>query len=359
MARKKAEVSDCLANALHKAGSVLWKPVEICVVCSQVKLNHTERLQKKLQHCEFKTLYKKALVEASNELHNLADEIHAKFPNISRLKDSSKDISSYSAFVSAEMEALNTDKWAAMSKEGWVAATKDHVEPGTTKSQDISANPNTSMSISHIKEALMHLNSCTRDESILIICQGSITCFHAPKYFCSSQKAEKFLTTVIKISSEDMSYKMDAFMTISIEGVAQNQVQVLTNLKASTASLILKKLKEAGGRHAIKKMYYINFKVGPWHHSPIWMLQQNEGQKDKTIAQTNGHKPHVPSPIATPAFGIATPSMQQDSQPAASSLDLNFVFMHMVTNQNSEAESPVTRRQELEGFWSLLAVMGL
>ncbi|KAJ3820128.1 hypothetical protein F5880DRAFT_1509604 [Lentinula raphanica] len=274
MARKKAEVSDCLANALHKAGSVLWKPVEICVVCSQVKLNHTERLQKKLQHCEFKTLYKKALVEASNELHNLADEIHAKFPNISRLKDSSKDIrSSYSAFVSAEMEALNTaphevesslqniaDKWAAMSKEGWVAATKDHVEPGTTKSQDISANPNTSMSISHIKEALMHLNSCTRDESILIICQGSITCFHAPKYFCSSQKAEKFLTTVIKISSEDMSYKMDAFMTISIEGVAQNQVQVLTNLKASTVSLILKKLKEAGGRHAIKKMYYINFK---------------------------------------------------------------------------------------------------
>ncbi|KAJ3717733.1 hypothetical protein C8R42DRAFT_629986 [Lentinula raphanica] len=301
------------------------------------------------------------------------------------------------------------DKWAAMSKEERVAATKDHVvslrerkeskELGTWHNQDISANHDTSMSVSRIKEELTRLNSRTGDESILIICRGSITRFHAPEYFCSSPKAEKFLTTVIKISSEDMSYKMDAFMTVGVEGVARNQVQVLMDLKASTAALILKKLKEAGGRHAIKKMYYVNFEdhitrqykiiVKNWplkefkspgslnSHADLtvlfnawdtgaayfhrmshqeyadWEASGGRGVDMDAAAEGGSEgqnhspdEPRAPSPAATPAFSTAAPSTQQDSQPAASSSNSNFVFTHMVTNQNGEAVSTTKRARK-------------
>ncbi|KAJ3727622.1 hypothetical protein C8R42DRAFT_717063 [Lentinula raphanica] len=276
VARKTAEVPDRLSNFLRKAGTITRKPTRNRVR-PRIKLSRAEKLQKRKQLRERKVSYKTALLEVYDEIQNLANEVHAKFPSISveriltdiyqsqQLKGASKEISLYSAFISAEMEATNSKipegqdkkkvnemagtiakKWASMSKEEQVAAMKDQLvvlrerrdnkELGTWRNADISANHDTSMTVARMKEELSRLSSRTGDESVLIIVRGSMTCFHQPESYASSERAENFLSTVLNMTSADMALKMDAYMVLGIEGVARNQVQVLMDLKAKTSS---------------------------------------------------------------------------------------------------------------------------
>ncbi|KAJ3751715.1 hypothetical protein EV360DRAFT_75978 [Lentinula raphanica] len=122
VSRKTADVKDRLSNMLRKAGSVKRKPT-LNKRRPRIKLSHAERLQKKKQLHERKVAYKAALSEVYEEIRSLADDVHAKFPNIpveqiltdiyqsQRLKDSSKELSLYSAFTSAEMEAVNSSSF--------------------------------------------------------------------------------------------------------------------------------------------------------------------------------------------------------------------------------------------------------
>ncbi|KAJ3715188.1 hypothetical protein C8R42DRAFT_726119 [Lentinula raphanica] len=443
VSRKTADVKDRLSNMLRKVGSVKRKPT-LNKRRPRIKLSRAERLQKKKQLHERKVAYKAALSEVYEEIQSLADSVHAKFPNIpveriltdiyqsQRLKDSSKELSLYSAFTSAEMEAVNSkipegqdkkkvhemskaiaDKWAGMSKDEQVAASKDQLavlrerreskELGTWHNADISANHDTSMSVARIKEEpmqLTRLSSRTGDESLLIIVRGSITRFHQPESFTSSERAENFVYTALKMSSVDLSLKMDAYMVLGIEGVARNQAQALLELKAKTSALILERLKEAAGKYSIKKMYYVNFEQHITRHYKIsvknWPLKEfkspgsinthadltvllnawtsgttyfykmtNQEYEDwaasgggsvdvHEVAQVagvvesgdlaeNSASPSMP----TPSAASPSPSTEQSSQLKASTSSSNaFVFTQMVTNSNGEAVSTTKRARK-------------
>ncbi|KAJ4488824.1 hypothetical protein C8J55DRAFT_423108, partial [Lentinula edodes] len=206
-----------------------------------------------------------------------------------------KDVSRYGAFTSAQMQILNAntpegqprqkvhqcskiiaEKWWAMSDKERVAATEGEVvalcewreikELGTWHNADVSANHDLSMTPTPLYPGclltdflLTSLNARTGDESILVVSRGSLTCFRPPETYCSSGKSETFLSTVLKTSGEDLAMQMDACMVVGIEGVARNQVQVLTEMKGKVSGLILQKLKAAGGKYEIKKMFYTNF----------------------------------------------------------------------------------------------------
>ncbi|KAJ3754645.1 hypothetical protein EV360DRAFT_86638 [Lentinula raphanica] len=256
------------------------------------------------------------------------------------------------------------------------------------------------MSVARIKEELTRLSSRTGDESLLIIVRGSITRLHQPESFTSSERAENFVYTALKMSSVDLSLKMDAYMVLGIEGVARNQAQALLELKAKTSALILERLKEAAGKYSIKKMYYVNFEQHITRHYKIsvknWPLKEFKSpgsintHADLTVllnAWTSGttyfHKMtnqeyedwaasgggsvdvHEVAQVAgvvesgalaensaspstpTPSAASPSPSTEQSSQLEASTSSSNaFVFTQMVTNSNGEAVSTTKRARK-------------
>lgn len=84
-----------------------------------IKPTTAERFAKKQKLRQRKVSYKAAILEAHQKIQELTVEIQAKFNNFSldrvvtdvfqsrRLKDSSKKISRYAAFTSAQMKILN------------------------------------------------------------------------------------------------------------------------------------------------------------------------------------------------------------------------------------------------------------
>ncbi|KAJ3741073.1 hypothetical protein EV360DRAFT_90380 [Lentinula raphanica] len=162
----------------------------------------------------------------------------------------SKKISLYSAFISAEMETLNACTPGggkqklnnAVSKiaDKWKKISQNKKEIGTWHNADISANYNMTMSIAHIKEELSRLNRRTGDEPVLLICRGTMTHFHAPESFCSSERTVNFVSTVVKLNANHLAYRMDAYMCSGIEGVARSQAQILLELKHQQKCSVLR-----------------------------------------------------------------------------------------------------------------------
>ncbi|KAJ3912162.1 hypothetical protein F5877DRAFT_85110 [Lentinula edodes] len=300
MARKKAPALQRLLDTCRKAGSITRRAWRVRTKQPVIKLTPEGRKEIRLRRLAKKTTYNAAISEVHQQLREAAAEIQSRFPGHTlervvtdifqsqRLKESSKDVSRYAAFTSAQMQILNAntpegqprrkvhqcskiiaEKWRAMSDEERVAATEGEVvalrerreskELGTWHNADVSANHDSSMTISRIKEELTRLNACTGDESILVVSRGSLTRFRPPETYCSGVKSETFLSTVLKTSGEDLAMRMDAYMVVGVEGVARNQVQVLTEMKGKVSALILQKLKAAGGKYEIKKMFYTNF----------------------------------------------------------------------------------------------------
>lgn len=145
-----------------------------------------------------------------------------------------------------------------MTEEEKIAATEEDMvslrsrreskELGSWHNADITASRDTSITVSRIKDEvsslssiepasanqhpfkLQRLNSRTGDESILWVTRGSVTRFHPAESYCSSERAESFLSTVLKSSGEDLALRMDAYMVLGIEGKS--------NSKASAISLL-------------------------------------------------------------------------------------------------------------------------
>ncbi|KAJ4463551.1 hypothetical protein C8J55DRAFT_443785, partial [Lentinula edodes] len=199
-----------------------------------------------------------------------------------------KDISRYSAFTSLQMQILNANtpegqprqkvnqlshiiagKWRGMTEEERVAVTEDEIvvlrerrenkELGMWHNADISATHDSSMTVSCVKKELTRLAARTGNECILVVTRGSLSRFRPPETYCSSEKSESFLSTVMKTSGADLAMRMDAFMVLGVEGVARNHVQILTEMKSKVSALILQKLKQCAGKYEVKKMFYTNF----------------------------------------------------------------------------------------------------
>ncbi|KAE9406009.1 hypothetical protein BT96DRAFT_987981 [Gymnopus androsaceus JB14] len=301
MARKKAPAFERLLSIARKAGSLKRQTHQLRAKRAVViKPTTAERLAKRQKLRERKVSYKAAIAEAHQKIQQLALEIHAKFKNFSqdrvvtdvfqsrRLKDSSKKVSRYAAFVSAQMKILNAetpegqprqkvnelskriaDQWGKMTEEEKVAATEEGLtalcerrevqDTGTWHNADLSASHDTSLTVGRVKEELQRLNARTGDESVLFVTRGSLTRFHPAESYCSSDRAEGFLSTVLKTSGEDIALRMDAYMVLGVEGVARNHAKALLESKARVAALILQKLKQCAGNQDAKKMFYTNF----------------------------------------------------------------------------------------------------
>ncbi|KAJ3864419.1 hypothetical protein EV359DRAFT_41114 [Lentinula novae-zelandiae] len=281
MARKNAPALQRLLDACRKAGSITRKAWRVRTKRPAVRFSAADRKEKRLRRLEKKTTYNAAINEIHKQLREAAAEVRSRFPDHTlervitdvfqsqRLKDSSKDISRYSAFTSLQMRALNAntpegqprqkvnqlshiiaEKWRGMTEEERVAAMEDEIvalrerrenkELGMWHNADVSATHDSSMTVSRVKEELTRLAARTGDECILVVTRGSLSRFRPPETYCSSEKSESFLSTVMKTSGADLAMRMDAFMVLGVEGVARNHVQILTEMKS-------------------KKMFYTNF----------------------------------------------------------------------------------------------------
>ncbi|KAJ3871364.1 hypothetical protein F5051DRAFT_446296 [Lentinula edodes] len=300
MARKNVPALQQLLDACRKAGSVTRKAWRVRTKRPAVKLSAADRKEKRLRWLEKKTTYNAAINEIHQQLRDAAAEVHSQFPDHTlervitdvfqsqRLKDSSKDISRYSVFTSLQMQILNAntpegqprqkvnqlshiiaEKWRGMTEEERVAVTEDEIvvlrerkenkELGMWHNTDISATHDSSMTVSRVKEELTRLAARTGNECILVVTRGSLSRFRPPETYCSSEKSESFLSTVMKTSGADLAMRMDAFMVLGVEGVARNHVQILTEMKSKVSALILQKLKQCAGKYEVKKMFYTNF----------------------------------------------------------------------------------------------------
>ncbi|KAF8825726.1 hypothetical protein HHX47_DHR6000278 [Lentinula edodes] len=300
MARKNAPALQRLLDACRKAGSITQKAWQVRTKRPAVKFSAADRKEKRLRWLEKKTTYNAAINEIHKQLREAAAEVRSRFPDHTlervitdvfqsqRLKDSSKDISRYSAFTSLQMRTLNAntpegqprqkvnqlshiiaEKWRGMTEEERVAATEDKIvalherrenkELGMWHNADVSATHDSSMTVSRVKEELTCLAARTGDECILVVTRGSLSRFRPPETYCSSEKSESFLSMVMKTSGADLAMCMDAFMVLGVEGVAHNHVQILTEMKSKVSALILQKLKQCAGKYEVKKMFYTNF----------------------------------------------------------------------------------------------------
>ncbi|KAJ3925962.1 MAG: hypothetical protein NXY57DRAFT_906391 [Lentinula lateritia] len=275
MARKKASELQRLLHASRKLGTITRKVCRVRTKLPVVRSTAQEKKEQCLRRLEKKTTYNAAINDAHQQIQELAREIQSCFgyrtfewvvTNIfqsQRLKDSSKEVSRYAAFTSLQMRILNAnipegqprqkanqlvpviaEKWREMTEEERVAATEDEVtamrerrvskELGTWHNADVSANHDSTMTVSRIKEELIRLHAHTGDEAVLVVTRGLLTRFRAPETYCTSEKSESFLSTVLKTSNEDLAMRMDAFMILGVE-------------------------EQCAGKYEVKKMFYTNF----------------------------------------------------------------------------------------------------
>ncbi|KAJ3870989.1 hypothetical protein F5051DRAFT_446816 [Lentinula edodes] len=256
MARKKASELQRLLHASRKSGTITRKVYRMRTKLPVIRSTAQEKKEQHLQRLEKKTTYNAAINDAHQQIQELAREIQSRFGYCTFegvvtdifqsqwLKDSSKEVSHYAAFMSLQMHIFNAnipegqprqkanqlapviiaEKWREMTEEERAAATEDEVttmcerrvskELGTWHNANVSANHDSTMTVSRIKEELIRLHARTGDEAVLVVTRGSLTHFCASETHCTSEKSESFLSIVLKTSNEDLAMHMDAFMIL-------------------------------------------------------------------------------------------------------------------------------------------------
>ncbi|KAJ3818207.1 hypothetical protein F5880DRAFT_1617578 [Lentinula raphanica] len=298
MAVRKTTSFDRLlsASSTRKTTRKSWR---VRTKRAYIKLTSEQKTEKRKQRFLVKQSYQQSILDAHQQLYELAAEIHEKFPNrrvksiaadifqSDRLKVASKDVGPYHAFLMAQAKIINdkaeaegqdrrkinqlsgkiSEMWKAMSAEERIEATKTDLEALRerrmnkevgTHNVDIASSQDSTITAEKLKDSLERLGVRTGDEGAVIITRGDSSRFHRPFVWATSSRVHSFIETVFNNSLEHFGLKMDSYMVLGIEGVAKTQQQQLQELKASTGKLIRTKLEETLKTPGAK-MHYAHF----------------------------------------------------------------------------------------------------
>ncbi|THU88292.1 hypothetical protein K435DRAFT_607629, partial [Dendrothele bispora CBS 962.96] len=198
-----------------------------------------------------------------------------------------RKVAPFQAFVRVEMKAINSTvpegqrrkkiaecigdigkKWAAMSNEEQQEATSSTLkELEDSRDNRELAHHNSSISAFHdvrttIEDAkllLQRLNSRTGVESMLVVVRSNSEHFNPPEAWVTSERVGSFCELAFKQTPHAIALCLEGYCISGVEGVARNYVAETVEMKKDLVKLIFEKLKIAGGKTHIPRMYYKNF----------------------------------------------------------------------------------------------------
>ncbi|RXW11371.1 hypothetical protein EST38_g14483, partial [Candolleomyces aberdarensis] len=228
--------------------------------------------------------WKEALEEAQEALRDIGLAMQAKVPGhqldyyirvITQAITRStvhprKGVSKWNAFLSKETRELNEQrepgtapiktsdvskelsaKWKAMSAEEQNQYTEETVtslqeareakEAGQHNCQVAAFNDARAV-VGHIQREIVNVNQRTGMEFMLLAVRKDIKQFNAPYVFRTSDLFDSFFHNTTKFTLADLVLKLECFFIGGIDGVSQNYIQRLVQLKSRTAAIIKDKL---------------------------------------------------------------------------------------------------------------------
>ncbi|KAI0368264.1 hypothetical protein BV20DRAFT_948577, partial [Pilatotrama ljubarskyi] len=205
----------------------------------------------------------------------------------SQHKQSSRKISPWNAFVSAEFKKRNGDRdrgdrdrvssnaikalaqrWAEMSQEERVVATQDIIEElvERRKSREqgfqnmpLCAFNDVRANIASIRRELENLNGRTGTEFFLVGVRSQLDHFNPPYVFYTSERILQFVELINNMSLQDFALRLEAYCVAGIDSLKKSISEDFVELKRKVSALILQKLQAACTRANISKMFYVNF----------------------------------------------------------------------------------------------------
>ncbi|KAJ2920758.1 hypothetical protein H1R20_g16336, partial [Candolleomyces eurysporus] len=105
---------------------------------------------------------------------------------------------------------------------------------------------------------IVNLNQRTGLEFLCLAIRKDLKQYNAPYVFQTSDQFDNFFHHTTKYTLTDLALKLEGFFLGSINGLAQNYVERLIQLKSATTALIKEKLINAAGSQ-VPRMVYINF----------------------------------------------------------------------------------------------------
>ncbi|KAK7434981.1 hypothetical protein VKT23_019886 [Stygiomarasmius scandens] len=300
MARPKQQSQfDRMLRAARKQSSSTRRPWRHCTKRTAIRLTNAQKAERKRARDNEKQRYQQRLKEVFARIMDEATALKEEFGKHDiqwyldeimqtyRLKQKKRKVAPFRAFVSQQMKIINSDvpdgearkkvpecigeiskKWAAMSDEERTEATVNALkELEENRENRELASHNSSISVFHdvrttmedAKLMLQRLNSRTGVESIVITVWSNSEHFNPPEAWVTSERVASFFELAFKQTPHAIGSRLEGYCISGVEGVARNYVTETIEMKKELVKLIAEKLRIAGGKTNIPRMYYKNF----------------------------------------------------------------------------------------------------
>ncbi|KAF5360171.1 hypothetical protein D9758_011357 [Tetrapyrgos nigripes] len=250
------------------------------------KSNEEKAIEKAARDAKKKT-YSERLQECMGQVYRMAEGLAEEFGKhdagyyyteimqVHRLTEKKKDPNAFQAFVSMRVEEINKDipegenrrkvgecitdiakEWNELSTEEKKERTADALASHNTP---LAVFHDTRSTLEEVKLVLQRLNSRTGCEALLIAVRSNSGHYNPADSWGTSPRVLEFFNISYREQTDKMAHRLEGYCVSGLEGVAHNYQRELSGMKSGVVNLILSKLKEAGGKTKISRMFYSNF----------------------------------------------------------------------------------------------------
>ncbi|KAG6894846.1 hypothetical protein C0992_004329 [Termitomyces sp. T32_za158] len=286
MARTRPAITRLRSAARKPSTKLLRKPWRTRSQCVIHRLSPEQKARMKQERLEAKQTYQEALSEAQDQVHVLAEGLHARFQKhlvehyyqeimqTSRLQKKRKKSGPWAAFVSMETRRMNAElpdgvtkkkvhhftgdiaaRWKSLMDEEKIELTKDKVNAlrDTCEMREL-ASHNVPISAFHdqcvafksIDKEIQRLHARTGIEVLMLAVRSNKEHYNPPHILATSERVETFVELTMKENIFDISTRMEAYMLSGVQAVIRNYVEENIHLRSEISSFILYKLMSGG-----------------------------------------------------------------------------------------------------------------
>ncbi|KAJ2923721.1 hypothetical protein H1R20_g13372, partial [Candolleomyces eurysporus] len=178
--------------------------------------------------------------------------------------------------------------------------------------------------VGHLQREIINVNQQTGMEFMLVAVRKDIKQFNAPYVFRTLDLFDSFFHNTTKFTLADLVLKLECFFIGGIDGVSQNYIQRLVQLKSRTTAIIKDKLKWYSPLVKLNDNKYEQWRTQHLEHHAAAQVALSQITSDG-----NGESSHVPIvnniplPVVTniPAVnsenGVTNAPVASKSSPAA------------------------------------------
>ncbi|KAK7438760.1 hypothetical protein VKT23_017891 [Stygiomarasmius scandens] len=272
-----------MLRAARKQSTSTCCPYRHRTKCAAIKLTNTQKTEKKKARDDEKQQYQGRLKEIFAKIMDEAVALKEEFGKHDvqwyldeimqtyRLKQKKRKVAPFRAFVSQQMKLINSGvpegechkkisecigdlgrKWAHMSEKERAEATTDAVkELEDNRLNKELASHNSSISAFHDVRTTM--------EDAKLMVPSATPLALVQRALLSRERVASFFELAFKQTPHAIGSCLEGYCISGVEGVARNYITETTKMKKELVKIIAKKLKVAGGKTLIPRMYYKNF----------------------------------------------------------------------------------------------------